>query len=79
MEYSYTFSSYLYGLRKIVARDRYSSSDDKQALVIDIRNHPPPTHNSRGDHQWNLSEAQILLGDDIEAGNHLRIQPKELH
>ena len=79
MEYSSTIDYCLDVLQKIVARDRCQYSDYKQSLVIYIRNHPPPTHNSRGDHQWNLSEAQRLLGDDIEDVNHLRMNPKALH
>ena len=66
------------GLRKIVARDRYRARNDQQALAISIRNHPPPTHNSQGEPQWNGYEAQILLDDDIEAGKHLRAKLKEL-
>ena len=79
MEYSSTFASRLAGLRKIVTGDISQASDDKQALAIAICKHPPPTHKSRSEPQWNVSDVQILLDDDIEVGNHLRTNPKELH
>ena len=70
MEYSSGFASRITGLWKIVIRDISQSSNNKQALEVSICNHPPPNHRSRGEPQWNGSEAQIILGDDIEAGNH---------
>ena len=79
MEYSSTFASRLDGLRKIVARDRSQASDDTQSLTNAIWNYSPHTHNSRGEPQLNWSEAQRLLDDEIEAGKHLRMSPKELH
>ena len=76
MEYSSTFASLLTGLRKIVAKDRSQASDDRKTLTNAILNYPPPTHNSRGEPQWNVSEEQRMLDDDIEAGNHFRMNTK---
>ena len=79
MEYSSTLSSHLAGIRKIAEKYISQAIDDKQDLVIDIRNHLPPTYNSRVEPQCNGYEAQRLLNDEIEAGKHLRMKPKELH
>ena len=76
MEYSSTFASRLTGLRKIFANDRSQASDARQTLTNDIWNYPPTTHNSRGEPQWNGSEAQRMLDDDIEAGNYFRMKTK---
>ena len=76
MEYSSTFASLLTGIRKIVSKDRSQASVERQTLTNAIWNYPPTTHNSRGEPQWNGYEAQIMLDDDIEAGNHLRTNTK---
>ena len=79
MECSSNFASRLYVLRKIVSRYRYQASENKKTLVVSIRNHPPPTHNSRGEPQWNVSKTKRILDNNIEAGEHLKINTKELH
>ena len=78
MEYGPTFTGRLLGLRKIVKRDKKRADDDKRELRIAIENHKPPSHNHRGEPQWNGSEAQALLKQDIADGKHLTMKPSEL-
>ena len=47
--------------------------------MVAILNHPTCTHKSRGDPQWNVYKVQSMLDDEIKAGKHLRMNPKELH
>jgi len=71
MKFGDTFKRRLSALRKLVKRDKSRADDDKDAAARAIRNHPPPTHNHRGEPQWNGSKAQALLKEDIANDRHL--------
>ena len=78
MKYGETFNRRLAALRKLVKKDKSRAIADTEAVAIAIRNHPPPTHNVRGEPQWNGSKAQQLLKEDITAGKHLEMSPLDL-
>lgn len=73
-----TFKRRLAALRKLIKRDKNRSAHDKLEVAKAIKNHPPPSHNHRGEPQWNGSEAQQLLKDAIEEGKHLLEKPEQL-
>jgi len=78
MKFGDTFKRRLVALRNQIRRDKNRAADDKRAVAMAIRNHPPPTHNHRGEPQWNGSVAQRLLKEDIAAGKHLEMLPAKL-
>ncbi len=78
MDFDQTFRNRLRDLRKQVDRDKGRANEDEIALRIAFRNHPPPTHNHRGEPQWNGSAAQRLLKEDMELEKHLVMKPSEL-
>ena len=71
--------SHLKGLYKIVARDKSREEEDREAFIIAFQKHPAPTHNHRGEPQWNGSAAQALLAEDMKNGLHLKMTPAQLH
>jgi len=78
MKFSDAFKRRLSAMRKQIAKDKTRAASDQQEVARAIRNHPPPTHNHRGEPQWNGSRAQELLKLDIAAGNHLKMTATEL-
>lgn len=53
-------------------RKEKRSKDDLLAYQVYIKNHPRPTHNYRGEPQWDGSDAQKFLKDDMKQGEHLK-------
>lgn len=78
MKYGETFKRRLLALRKIIMKDKGRAAMDKLELARAIRNHPPPTHNHRGEPQWNGSKAQASLKEDMANNEHLKLKPHEL-
>ena len=78
MKFGETFKRRLAALRKQIGRDKDRASADKEAVARAIKNHPPAIHNHRGEPQWNGSQAQQLLKQDIDSGVHLTMKPMEL-
>jgi len=66
-----TFKRCLAALRKAITKDKNRAHDDKTEVARVIRNHPPPTHDHKGEPQWNGSDAQRLLKEDVANGKHL--------
>ncbi len=60
------------------SRKQASAVSDSAALANDRLLHPVPTHNHRGEPRWEGSEAQRLLRQDIDLGNHLDLMPRDL-
>ncbi len=60
-------------MKKVDRRDK-----DFVAFQRAKQNHPTPALNSRGEPQWNGSEAQRLLKELVASGGHEGIAPKEL-
>jgi hypothetical protein len=55
------------------------ADNDHEAFLAFNKNHPRPTHNYRGEPQWDGSDAQRLLKEDVVAGVHLNYStPSEL-
>ena len=71
MECGDTFERRLKTLREQFRRDKGRAKSDVKALKLAMRNHPAPSHNHRGEPQWNGSAAQRLLKEDVAAGKHL--------
>ena len=78
MEYGSTFQSRLKGLREQVSRDKDRASEDLRAFRKVRKNPPPPAFTHHGRPQWNGSEAQRLLEQDMNAGLHEQMRPQEL-
>jgi len=78
MKFGDTFKRRLTALRMQIGKDKSRAAGDQQEVARAIRNHPAPTHNHRGEPQWNGSKAQQTLKLDIAAGNHLKMTPTEL-
>jgi hypothetical protein len=77
--YSYEkFSSRLSSLRKTIKEANMRAKDDEEAFKNYKENHPPSEFSHNGCSQWQGSEAQELLLDDMEAGLVQQLGKKEL-
>ena len=72
------FSSRLSSLRKTIKVANTRANDDEEAFKNYKQNHEPSEFLHKGYIQWQGSEAQELLGEDMEAGLHKRLGKKEL-
>ena len=79
MEYDSAFVRRLAGVRDDHLKKLDRCEDDLQAYLIAKQNHPTPELNSRGEPQWNGSEAQALLADIVKKGQHKSVAPSALH
>jgi hypothetical protein len=79
MEYGSSFTRRLRSLRNQIKRDKNRAAEDKAALQIALKNYPVPLVNQKGEPQWNGSDAQKLLEQDMLAELHLKMMPVELH
>ena len=77
-EYNSTFTSRLLALRKSVKEDNGRADKDIEAFEIAKSNHPPPAFNHRGEPQWNGSDAQRLLVEDMDNKLHFDLKPEHL-
>jgi len=59
-------------------RDIDRAADDADAFDDYIANHAPSQHNSKGFIEWEGSEAQQQLKEDIAERKHEQMTPKEL-
>lgn len=81
-EYRYSkFSSRLSSLRKTITDWKNRASLDQEAFDNFKQNHPTTNPFSRrgGYIQWQGSDAQKLLKEDIEDGRHLSMSKVDLH
>ena len=78
MEYDAAFRRRLLALRKQFQQDSNRADDDFEAFEIAKRNNPAPEINSKGEPQWNGSDAQRLLEIDIDNKKHKELKPEEL-
>ena len=78
MEYDAAFRRRLLALRKQFQQDNNRANDDFEAFQIAKRNNPAPEINSKGEPQWNGSDAQRLLEIDIDNKKHKELKPEEL-
>jgi hypothetical protein len=77
--YSYAkFSSRLSSLRKTIKDANTRAEDDEEAFENYKQNHAPSSFSHKGYIQWQGSEAQELLLEDMEAGLHEQLEKKEL-
>ena len=72
------FKGRLDRLRADIRKKQAFAASDSAALANDRLLHPVPTHNHRGEPRWEGSEAQRLLRQDIDLGNHLDLMPRDL-
>jgi hypothetical protein len=72
------FSSRLSSLRKTIKIASTQAKDDEEAFQNYKQNHEPSEFLHKGYIQWQGSEAQELLGEDMEAGLHEQLGKKEL-
>jgi hypothetical protein len=78
-EYHYAaFSDRLRGLRTTAANLMEAAQADQEAFDLYVRNHPISYHSHKGYIQWQGSESQRLLKEDIKNGVLDRYRKKEL-
>lgn len=70
-----SFKSRLKALRELIASKRNFAVIDAANLANDRRIHPRPTHNFRGEPQWEGSNAQRILRLDMDRGKHTTMKP----
>lgn len=78
MEYDDAFRRRLLDLRKHVEEGKSRADDDIKAFDIAKANHPVPQLNCRGEPQWNGSEAQKQLKEDMTNNLHYDMKPEHL-
>lgn len=72
------FASRLESMREIVKKGKEKAQEDADALEADRLRHPRPTHNHRGEPEWNESDAKECLESDMDAGLHRTLSPEDL-
>ena len=79
IKYDYeSFSRRMNSIRDDYLRKVQRCKDDLNAYKAAKNNHPTPTLNSRGEPQWNGSEAQKQLKELIANDGHIGKEPKDL-
>ena len=73
-----TFARNLRMARKRIQRKTDIALNDETALNSDRILFPVPTHDLAGRLRWEGSDAERLLKEDMEAGEHTTSKPKEL-
>ena len=76
--YDAAFKRRLLALRKFVAEGKSRALLDRHAFDMARRNHQAPELTSRGEPQWNGSDAQRLLKEDIASNKHIGSKPEAL-
>jgi hypothetical protein len=74
----FKFKDRLSRLRKKIQDLNRRADDDWEAYQVYISNHKPAIFSSKGYIQWQGSTAQEMLWEDMEAGKHKTMTPKEL-
>lgn len=78
IEYVY-FRGKLYERRKKFAERKATAEEDAAALASDLRLHPRPKYNSRGELRWEGSDAEKFLKLDLPAYlKNRHMKPKDL-
>ena len=77
MVYSTKFTDRLRAVKNDFVRKADRRERDREAFEIFRKNHPVPTHNHRGKPRWEGSVVQKLLKQDMEAGLHVKMSPKQ--
>ena len=78
MEMDNAFSRRLAAVRDDYVKKVARRNKDHEAYLIAKRNHPTPELNSRGEPQWNGSDAQKLLKELVASGGHTGVKPQQL-
>lgn len=79
-EYSYKkFSSRVSSLRRTIRNAYDRASWDQEAFTNFVSNHQPAFFSHKGYIQWQGSDAQRCLKEDLEAGLHESMEKKELY
>lgn len=73
------FKTNLKALRARLKKNKITSSWELAELRKDQGNHPRPDTNCRGEPQWDKSDAQRLLRQDVSEGKHLEMKPQQLY
>lgn len=76
MNYNDTFKRRLKSVCDDHARKDERADKDLEAYLNYQKLHPRPTHNARGEPQWDGSKAQEWLKHDVTAGTHLEYENK---
>ena len=63
----------------IVTEKLTRAKSDADDYEHDRNIHPPPTHNARGEPEWNYHEAADLLEIDVDDGKHKDRTPQQLY
>lgn len=76
MSYDTTFTGRLRTVKNDHVKKAARCEKDLKAFTIAKKNHPTPEFNVRGEPQWNGSEAQRLLKEAIQLGQHIGVEPE---
>lgn len=80
MECDETFNRRLRSVRDDYVRKDERAEKDLDAFLTFIKNHPRPSHNHRGEPQWDGSDAQRLLKEDMAIRKNLQYaKPSDFH
>jgi hypothetical protein len=73
------FSTNIQNLRKLIKQKKDRSAEEEAALTRDrLHFFPRPPTNHRGEPHWDCSASKPLLSQDIDAGKHNDLEPREL-
>lgn len=72
------FCANVKALRERIDKYQAKADADSRALAHDRILHPPPATNHKGYPRWCDSDAERLLKQDMDAGKHLTMKPKDL-
>ena len=73
-----TWKSRFDGMQKIVDVKLALAKSDEEDLASDLALYDHPTHNAKGEPDWNYHEAPDLLEIDVDDGKHKKLTPQEL-
>lgn len=74
-----SFKSRFLSMVGIVAKKKERAKEDAEDLAHDLLLHPRPTHNARGEPEWNLHEAADLLIYDLDNGMYPDNTPEAIY
>jgi hypothetical protein len=76
--YEKNFGNNLRNLRKSLIAQQDRADEDDAAVWHDLNLFPRSNNDPRGYPRWHGSAAQRLLKEDISAGKHIRLLPREI-
>ena len=73
------FKDHLRDAAELIAAAGDRARDDEAAYTQFVANHPPKSHDHRGLPRWAGSDAERLMKEDMAAGLHKGVKPKQFY